>query len=57
MVSVLANGPKARAFKPGRSDGYLKLMKIGSKPSFGGELKPSAPWRKILRHIKESCVV
>jgi hypothetical protein len=52
MVSVLATGPKVRGFKPGRGDLFLRAMKIRSTPSFGGEVKPSAPFHKILRHVK-----
>jgi hypothetical protein len=48
MVSVLAIGLKVREFKPGRGDGFLKAIKIRSTPRFAGELKPSAPCRKIL---------
>jgi hypothetical protein len=53
MVSVLAIGPKVRGFRPGRGDGILRAIKIRSTLSFGGEVKPSAPGRKILQHVKE----
>jgi hypothetical protein len=53
MVSVLANGPKVHGFKPGRGDGFFKCDRISSTPSFGGEVKPSVPCRKILRHVKK----
>jgi hypothetical protein len=44
MVSVLAIGPKVRGFKLGRENGgSLKAIKIGSKPSFGGKVKPERP--------------
>jgi hypothetical protein len=52
MVSVLAAGPKGRRFKHGRGDGFLRAIKIRSTPSFGWEVKPRAPCRKILRHVK-----
>jgi hypothetical protein len=52
MVSVLAIGPKVRVFKPGRGDGFLRAITIRSKPSFRGEVKPEAPCRNILRHVK-----
>jgi hypothetical protein len=54
-VIVLSTGPKVCGFKPGRGDGYLRAIKIRSAPSFGGEAKTSAPYRKILRHVKEPC--
>jgi hypothetical protein len=52
VVSVLATGLKCRGFKPGRSDGYLRAIKIRSTPSFVQEIKPQALYRKILMHIK-----
>jgi hypothetical protein len=53
VISVLATGPKGRGFKPGQGDGFLKAIKIRSTPSFGWEVKPDVPCRKILRHVKE----
>jgi hypothetical protein len=50
MVSV----PKVRSFKPGRGDGFLRAIKICSTTSFGAEVKPEAPCRKILRFLKIS---
>jgi hypothetical protein len=52
MVSVLATGPKVHRFKPSSGDGFLKVMKSCSTPSFKGEVKPSAP-RKTLWHVKQ----
>jgi hypothetical protein len=34
MVSVLAIGPKARGFEPGRIYAFLRTIKIRSTPSF-----------------------
>jgi hypothetical protein len=48
VVSVLATGPKVRGFKAGRGDGFLRAIKIRSTSSFGWELKPEVPCRKIL---------
>jgi hypothetical protein len=31
----------------------FRAIKIRSPPSFGGEVKPSAPFREILRHVIE----
>jgi hypothetical protein len=53
VVSVLATGPKDRGFKRGRDDGFLRAMKIRSTPSFGWEIKPEVPRRKVLRHVKD----
>jgi hypothetical protein len=52
MVSVLATGPKVRGFKAGRGDGCLRAIKIRSTSSLGGEIKPEALCRKVLRHVK-----
>jgi hypothetical protein len=51
MVIVLAIRPKVRGFKLGRGDGFLRAIQIRSTPSFGGEVKPSAPYRKVLRNV------
>jgi hypothetical protein len=40
-------------FKPGRINGFLIATKILSTTSIGGEVKPTAPCRKILRYVKE----
>jgi hypothetical protein len=47
---VLAIGPKVRGFKPDRG---RWIFKIRSTTSFGGQVKPWPPCRKILRHVKE----
>jgi hypothetical protein len=52
VVSVLATGPKGRGFEPGQGDGFLRAIKNRSIPSFGSEVKPKVPCRKILRHVK-----
>jgi hypothetical protein len=36
-------------------DGFLMEIKISSMNSFGGEVKPSVPCRKILRNVKYPC--
>jgi hypothetical protein len=40
---------------PAEDDGFLRVIKITSTTSFGGDVKPSSPCGKILRHAKESC--
>jgi hypothetical protein len=52
VVSALATTFKIVGFKPAESDGFLSAIKICSKLSFEAEVKPSAPCRKILLHIK-----
>jgi hypothetical protein len=51
VVSVFATGPKGRGFKPGRVDEFFKGD--NNPPSFGWEVKPEVPYRKILRHVKD----
>jgi hypothetical protein len=53
MVSVLAIGPKVRRFKPNQGNGFLRVIKFHSTPSFGGEVKLEAPCHKILWHVKK----
>jgi hypothetical protein len=53
VVNVLAAGSKGRGFKPDRGDGFLRAIKIRSISSFGWEMKLDAPWRKILRDVKD----
>jgi hypothetical protein len=53
MVSVLAVGPKIYGFRLSRGDGVLRAITIRGTPSFGGEVTPSAPCRKFLRHFKD----
>jgi hypothetical protein len=53
VVSVLATRPKGRRFEPGRGDGFLRVINIRSTPSFGWEVRPEVPCRKILQHIKD----
>jgi hypothetical protein len=47
VVSVPAIGPEVRGLKPGRGDGFLRAITIRCTPSFGEEVKPSAPCREI----------
>jgi hypothetical protein len=53
VVSVLATGSKGCRLKPGRGDGFLRVIKICSTPSFGWEVKLEVPCRKILWHAKD----
>jgi hypothetical protein len=55
MVSVAGIGHRVRGFKHGRSDEFLKTIKICSTPSFGREVKPKVRCRKILRRVKITC--
>jgi hypothetical protein len=55
MVRVLATGLNVRGFKSGQSDGFLRVIKIRRTPSFGWEVKPKAPYRKILQLVKITC--
>jgi hypothetical protein len=53
LVSVIATGSKGRGFKRDRGDRFLRAIKIRSTPSFGWEVKPEVPCRKMLRHVKD----
>jgi hypothetical protein len=53
VVTVPATGPKGRGFEPGQGDGFLRVIKIHSTPSFRWEVKPEVPCCKILRHVKD----
>jgi hypothetical protein len=54
VVTVLATGHKKGCrFEPGHGDGFLRAIKIRSKPSFAWEVKPEVPCRKILWHVKD----
>jgi hypothetical protein len=48
----LAIGSKVYAFNPGRQRWVFEAIQVRNTTSFGGEAKPSAPSRKILRHVK-----
>jgi hypothetical protein len=52
VVSMLDIGPKVRGFKPGRGRWIFKGEKIRSTPSFGSEVKPPTPYRKIFGMLK-----
>jgi hypothetical protein len=45
--------PKFADSNPAEDDGFLRAIKISSISSFGGEVKLFAPFRMILRHVKE----
>jgi hypothetical protein len=53
MVTVLAIGPTLRELKPRGGDEFLRAIKFRRPPSFGGEVNPSAPCRKISGRVKE----
>jgi hypothetical protein len=53
VVSVLATGPKGCGFEPDQGSQFLRAIEIRSTPSFGWEVKPEIPCRKILRHVKD----
>jgi hypothetical protein len=53
VASELATGPKGRGLEPDKGDGFLRAIKIHSTPSFGWELKPEVPCRKISQHVKD----
>jgi hypothetical protein len=50
VVNVFVTVPKGRGFKPCEGDRFLRAIKICR--TFGWEVKPEAPCRKFLRHVK-----
>jgi hypothetical protein len=52
MVIVLVTEPKVFGFKPGQERLIFKGGKTHSTPTFGGEVKPEFPCRKVLLHVK-----
>jgi hypothetical protein len=53
MLIMPATEPKVHWLKSSSQKRILRAIKIRSTTSFGGEVKPSARCRKILRHVKE----
>jgi hypothetical protein len=48
VVSVLATGPKVRGFDPSRGRWiFIRVIKIRSTTSFGGEVKTSVLCRRF----------
>jgi hypothetical protein len=37
---------------PAEGDGLLSAIRIRNTPSFGGEIKPQAPFRKSSQHVE-----
>jgi hypothetical protein len=56
-LSCLPLNPRFAGSNPTEGDGFLRAIKIRSTTAFGGEVKPSAPCCKILRHVKDPCGV
>jgi hypothetical protein len=50
---MLATVPKGHGFKPGQGNGFLRMIKVYSTPSFIWNVKLEAPCHKILRHVKD----
>jgi hypothetical protein len=51
-LSCLSLDPRFAASNPAEDDAFLSEIKIRSTISFGEEVKPAVPCRKILRHVK-----
>jgi hypothetical protein len=52
MAACFLLGPRFAGSVPVEGDGFLRAIQIRSTTYFGGEAKPSAPCRKISRHVK-----
>jgi hypothetical protein len=57
VVSVFVIGPMVCRFKSSRGKGFLRVIKIGSTPSFVGEVNLEASCRKIYGMKNKPCVV
>jgi hypothetical protein len=53
VISCLTLDSSSARSNPAEDDEYLRAIKIRSTTFFGGEVKPSVPCRKILRHVKD----
>jgi hypothetical protein len=53
VVACLPLDPRFAGSNSTEDDEFLKAIKIYSATSFGGEVKPSVSYSKILRHVKE----
>jgi hypothetical protein len=45
VVECLPLDPRFAGSNPAEKDGFLRVIKISSTASFGGEVKPSVPCR------------
>jgi hypothetical protein len=52
VVACLPLDPRFAGSNPADDDGFLRVIKIHSATSFGGEVKPSVPCHH-LQHVKE----
>jgi hypothetical protein len=48
--------PRFAGSNPTEGDGFLRVINIGSTPSFGREVKPSATCRKIYSMLKNPSI-
>jgi hypothetical protein len=53
VISVPDTGPNGRGFEPSQGDGSFRAIKIRSTPSFGWEVKPEVPCRKISCYVED----
>jgi hypothetical protein len=53
VVTYLPSDPRFVGSNQAEDDGYLRVIKIRTMTSFGGDVKPLVPCHNILRHVKE----
>jgi hypothetical protein len=53
VVTCLPLHPRFAGSNPADDDEFLRELRIRSTTSYGGEVKPSVPCRKILQRVKE----
>jgi hypothetical protein len=60
VVACLPLDPRFAGSNPAEDDGFLRVIKIRSTPSFGGEGKSSVPCRRFTackKNLEKRCFV
>jgi hypothetical protein len=52
-LACLPLDPRFACSNPAEGDGFSRSIKIRNTTSFGGEIMPTVPCCKILRHVKD----
>jgi hypothetical protein len=55
LVVIVPLDPSSAGWNPAKGNGFLRAIKKHRTPSFEGDVKPSAPFRNILQHVKLLC--
>jgi hypothetical protein len=52
IVAYMPLDPRIAGSNQAKDDGFLRAIKIRIRPSFGGEVRPSAPCSNISQRVK-----